>query len=432
MPASGPEVTNPAFNGNFSLLCSDGDSRVSGTFGSSFGDAVPLVSSGNLWIDAMAGELAHVGIDPRNLIRNSEEKVESDESDLASLVLAADGQLQMLHRQTREARARDSSNLEPEYKLKLEAALEQVFVLSKSLVADVGHQAVQILTELKTLKDHNVLLVDQLSNVEGKVDSLVIKASAEPRPEHLHPDLIKTLSGVKSLSESVAKHLTGLEKKVDGLKVSTEPQPRPDQHQPHPDLVKQLSDLKSKIDGLVVKALAESEPRQEQSVHPDLVKSLSGLQQKVEKLHPDLVKSLTDLKSKVDGLVAKASTEPQPRPEQQQHVHPDLVESLSDLKLSSETVVAQLAELKEQQSKTNQSLSQQVADSNAELIKKFDKVEQALKDSMDADRLDECIRETVGDKPVFLQWMEWMRNLWYSEVPKHSHLWHPQASQGSI
>ena len=421
-------------------LCFSGDDHGddSGASGSSFGDAVPLVrsggsfqlNSGNLWLDAMAGGLSDIGIDARNLV-SLEKKVESDESDLASLVLAADGQLQTLHRQTREARARelvsggDSSNLSPEYKRKLEATLEQVFVLSRSLVADVGHQAVKILTELKTLKDDNVLLVDQLTNVEGKVDGLVIRASAEPRPEHLHPDLVKALSSVKSLSESVAKHLTGLEKKVDGLKASTEPQPRPDQHQLHPDLVKQLSNLKSKIDGLVVKASAESEPRQEQSVHPDLVKSLSGLQQKVEKLHPDLVKSLTDLKSKVDGLVAKASTD---EPEQQQHVHSDLVKSLSGLKLSSETVVAQLTELKEQQSKTNQSLSQQVADSNAELIKKFDKVEQALKDSMDADRLDECIRETVGDKPVFLQWMEWMRNLWYSEVPKHSHLWHPQAS----
>ena len=122
--------------------------------------------------------------------------------------------------------------------------------------------------------------------------------------------------------------------------------------------------------------------------------------------HPDLVKSLVELKSKVDGLAEH-------RP-----AHPDLVK--------------QLVELKEQHRLSNQSLSQQVAHSNLDLIKKLDKVEQALKDSMDADRLDECIRETVGDKPVFLQWMEWMRNLWYSEVPKHSHLWHPQASQGSI
>ena len=136
---------------------------------------------------------------------------------------------------------------------------------------------------------------------------------------------------------------------------------------------------------------------------------------------------MTDLKSKVDGLVAKASTD---EPEQQQHVHSDLVKSLSGLKLSSETVVAQLTELKEQQSKTNQSLSQQVADSHTELIKKLNQVEQALKDSADSDRLDECIRETVG-KPVFLQWMEWMRNLWYKDVPKHSHLWHPQASYES-
>ena len=387
-------------------LCFSGDDHGddSGASGSSFGDAVPLVSSGNLWIDAMAGELAHVGIDPRNLI-SLEKKVESDESDLASLVLAADGQLQMLHRQTREARARDSSNLEPEYKLKLEATLEQVFVLSKSLVADVGHQAVQILTELKTLKDHNVLLVDQLSNVEGKVDSLVIKASAEPRPEHLHPDLIKTLSGVKSLSESVAKHLTGLEKKVDGLKASTEPQLRPDQHQLHPDLVEQLSDLKIKMDGL-----SEQEP------HPDLVKSLTDLKHRVESLaqpqpqpqpvHPDLVKSLSELKSKVDSVI-----ELQPLPDQP--AHPDLVKSFT--------------ELEEQLSQTNQSLSQQVAS----LIQKLDKLELLLKDSMESDRLDECIRETVGNKPVFLQWMSWLHNLWYKEVPKHSSLWHPQVSKGS-
>ena len=393
------------------ILCFSGDDHGddSGASGSSFGDAVPLVRSGgsfqlttgNLWLDAMAGGLSDIGIDARNLIRNSEEKVESDESDLASLVLAADGQLQMLHRQTREARARDSSNLEPEYKLKLEAALEQVFVLSKSLVADVGHQAVQILTELKTLKDHNVLLVDQLSNVEGKVDSLVIKASAEPRPEQpLHPDLIKTLSGVKSLSESVAKHLTGLEKKVDGLRASTEPQPRPDQHQ----------------------------------LHPDLVKSLSGLHQKVEKLHPDLVKSLTDLKHRVESL---AQPQPQPQP-----VHPDLVKSLSELKSKVDSVielqplpdqpahpdlVKSFTELEEQLSQTNQSLSQQVAS----LIQKLDKLELLLKDSMESDRLDECIRETVGNKPVFLQWMSWLHNLWYKEVPKHSSLWHPQVSKGS-
>ena len=390
-------------------LCFSGDDHGddSGASGSSFGDAVPLVrsggsfqlNSGNLWLDAMAGGLSDIGIDARNLV-SLEKKVESDESDLASLVLAADGQLQMLHRQTREARARDSSNLEPEYKLKLEATLEQVFVLSKSLVADVGHQAVQILTELKTLKDHNVLLVDQLSNVEGKVDSLVIKASAEPRPEHLHPDLIKTLSGVKSLSESVAKHLTGLEKKVDGLRASTEPQPRPDQHQ----------------------------------LHPDLVKSLSGLHQKVEKLHPDLVKSLTDLKHRVESL---AQPQPQPQP-----VHPDLVKSLSELKSKVDSVielqplpdqpahpdlVKSFTELEEQLSQTNQSLSQQVAS----LIQKLDKLELLLKDSKDSDRLDECIRETVGNKPVFLQWMSWLHNLWYKEVPKHSSLWHPQVSKGS-
>ena len=94
-------------------------------------------------------------------------------------------------------------------------------------------------------------------------------------------------------------------------------------------------------------------------------------------------------------------------------VHPDLIKQLSDMS--------------EQHRMSNQSLSQQVADSNTDLIKKLNSVEQMLKDSADSDRLDECIRETVG-KPVFLQWMEWMRNLWYKDVPKHSHLWHPQAS----
>ena len=335
----------------------------------------------------MAHELGHVGIDPRNLIQNSQEKVELDESnpDLASLVLVADGQLQTLHRQTREARARelDSSNLSPEYKRKLEATLEQVFVLSRSLVADVGHQAVKILTELKTLKDDNVLLVDQLTNVEGKVDGLVIRASAEPRPEQpLHPDLVKSL--------------TGLKRQVDGL---AKQQPA------HPEVVKSLTELKSKIDGL-----AGHRP-----VHPDLVKSLADLKHQVEGLvecrplpdqqhqpHPDLVKQLSDLKSKIDGLVVH-----------QPPVHPDLIKQLSDMS--------------EQHRMSNQSLSQQVADSNTDLIKKLNSVEQMLKDSADSDRLDECIRETVG-KPIFLQWMEWMRNLWYKDVPKHSHLWHPQAS----
>ena len=355
----------------------------------------------------MAHELGHVGIDARNLAQNSQEKVELDESnpDLASLVLVADGQLQTLHRQTREARARelDSSNLSPEYKRKMEATLEQVFVLSRSLVADVGHQAVKILTELKTLKDQNILLVDQVSNVEGKVDGLVIKASAEPRPEHLHLDLVQSLSGFTQGLSELKHRVDSLAKQPPGV---------------HPDLVKRLADLKRHVEGL-----AQCQPLPDQPLHPDLIESLSDLKSQVEglakqpplpdqHLHPDLIKSLADLKQKVDGLVVH-----------QPPAHPDLIKQLSDLseqhRLSNHSLAQQVA-----------TLSDQHQTANADLVKKLNQVEQALKDSTDSDRLDECIRETVG-KPIFLQWMEWMRNLWYKDVPKHSHFWHPQASKGS-
>ena len=244
------------------------------------------LQSGNLWLDALAQELGHVGIDARNLV-SSKKTEESNESDLASLVLAADDQLNTLHRQTRETRAQNqgSSNLSPEYKHKLEITLEQVFVLSKGLVADVGHEAVKILTELKMLKDQNVLLADQVSNVEGKVDNLVIKASAEPRP---------------------------------------------DQHQLYLDLVKSLADLKHQVGGL-----AKLRPLPEQTSYSDLVKSLADLHTKIsfeiqalatpcpvhQPIHPDLVKSLSALKSGIDGLVKQASAVPRPPQEQQQLVY---------------------------------------------------------------------------------------------------------------
>ena len=427
MPASGPKLhqlklvlpvrlvdlpcsIDLSIDLNFHLLCSEDSIEFidSGTSGSRLDPGGTFdLNSGNLWLDAMAGELAHVSIDPRNLIQNSQEKVKLDESnpDLASLVLVADGQLQTLHRQTREARARelDSSNLSPEYKRKLEATLEQVFVLSRSLVADVGHQAVEVLTELKTLKDQNILLVDQVSNVEGKVDGLVIKASAEPRPEHLHPDLVKSLSGFTQGLSELKHRVDSLAKQPPGV---------------HPDLVKRLADLKRHVEGL-----AQCQPLPDQPLHPDLIESLSDLKSQVEglakqpplpdqHLHPDLIKRLSDLKQKVDGLVVH-----------QPPAHPDLIKQLSDLseqhRLSNHSLAQQVA-----------TLSDQHQTANADLVKKLNQVEQALKDSTDSDRLDECIRETVG-KPIFLQWMEWMRNLWYKDVPKHSHFWHPLASKGS-
>ena len=401
------------------------------------------------------------------MAQNSDEKVESGELDLASLILAADSQLETLHRQTRETRSSS-----PDYKLKLEATLEQVFVLAKSLVADVGHQAVQLLTELKALKDQNGLLADQVLNVEGKVDSLVLKATAEPRPEQpLHPDMVKSLSSLaKSVAElkhqvdglakqqpgvhpDLIKSLAHLKQRVESL---AQPQPQPDPPA-HPDLAKSLLELKGKVDDLIAQASTKLQPQPDPPAHPDLVQSLSELKSQVDGLtqlqpdqpdlvkslselnskvdglaeqqpHPDLVKSLAELKSTVDGLVVKVSAEPQPPPDQP--VHPDWVKSLSELKLCGETVVLQLTKLKDQQSQTNQSLSLQMAILKANLTEKLDKVEQALKDSKDSDRLDECIRETVGSKPVFLQWLSWIHNLWYKEVPKHSSLWHPQASKG--
>ena len=453
----------------------------------------------------MAGQLGHVGIDARSL-DDLDKKKGSDKSDLASLVLAADSRLETLHRQTRETRSSS-----PDYKRKLEVTLEQVFVLAKSLVADVGHQTVQILTELKALKDQNVLLADQVSNVEGKVDGLiVVRASAAPRPDQqpalhpdlaksltelkhrvdglakqqpavhpelakslselksqidkqqlAHPDLIKSLANLKHQVDGLAKQqlnvhpdlvqsLTELKSQVDGLAKQQPAHPelvqsltelksqvdglakqplQPDLPDVHPDLLQSLSDLKEKVDGLIAQAFTEPKRQPDQ---PNLVvKSLSELKRKVDSLaeqqpHPDLVKSLAGLKSTVDSLMVKVLAEPQPHPEQP--AHPDLVNSLFELKLSGETVVLQLTKLKEQQSLTNQSLSLQVAILKANLTEKLDKVEQALKDSTDSDRLDECIRETVGSKPVFLQWLSWLHNLWYKQVPKHSSLWHPQAS----
>ena len=86
------------------------------------------LNSGNLWLDAMAQELEHVGMDARNISPEKKKGSDRSNSNLASLVLAADGQLESLHRQTREARARNLaiSNLSPEYKHKMEATLEQV------------------------------------------------------------------------------------------------------------------------------------------------------------------------------------------------------------------------------------------------------------------------------------------------------------------
>jgi hypothetical protein len=233
------------------------------------------LDSGNVWLDAMAQRLAHVGIDARNLLQ-IDPVSPSDASDLASVVLSADQRLAVLHRQTRQAR-------DPDVNQKLANTLQEVFVLAKNLVAEVGLHSIKILTELKTLQE-------QLAKVETKVD------------------------------------LFG----------------------------------------------ASSRPQQQQ-------------QQQPQPLHPALLRHLSELSN--------------------------------------------------HQVQSNQSLSRQVAQlasqhhlSNEAMKQRLDQVDQKLENKEGPDKLDECIKETIG-KPVFLQWMEWIGNLWQGTVPKNSQLWHPQVRE---